>query len=394
MEAYRLVKSRKGTGGIDEQTIEEFESKLKDNLYKLWNRMSSGSYMPAAVRGVEIPKANGGTRRLGIPTVTDRIAQTVVKLYLEPNIEPLFHPDSYGYRMGKSAQQAIGRARQRCWKHDWVIDLDIKGFFDTIDHNLMMSLVRKHTEEKWVHLYVSRWLQAPMQIAGQGMEERRAGTPQGGVISPLLANLYLHYAFDQWMAGEFPTVAFERYADDIVIHCRTEKQARYVLGRVKERIAMWKLIAHPEKTRIVYCKDGQRTEEYPEKRFDFLGYEFRGRSCKSRSKGQLFFGFTPAISPKSLQAIGKTIRSWELSKQSPLDIKAIAEWMNPIVRGWYQYYGAYGKSALGCIRRQIDHLIARWAMRKYAHLHRKFMVTLCWLKGLRHRKPELFAHWA
>lgn len=286
-EAYRRVKANGGAAGVDAQSVEDFEVHLGDNLYKLWNRMSSGSYSPPPVRLCDIPKGDGKKRTLGIPTVSDRIAQTVGKLYLEPKVEPLFHPDSYGYRPGKSAKEAIGAARQRCWKYNWVIDVDIKGFFDNIDHELMLAIVRKHTAEKWLLLYIERWLKAPAEDQQGRVSERRKGTPQGGVISPLLANLFLHEAFDKWMEEQFPSLAFERYADDVCVHCYTEKQAKYVLACMRSRLAHYRLELHPEKTKIVYCKDGNRTEEHEHTLFVFLGYEFRSRQCKS-GKGQFF----------------------------------------------------------------------------------------------------------
>ena len=260
-EAYQLIKSNGGAAGIDGQTIEGFEERLKDNLYKLWNRMSSGSYHPQAVRRVEIPKKNGGVRPLGIPTVADRIAQMAAKMVFEPLLEPHFHEDSYGYRPNKSAHQALEKARERCWRNDWVIDLDIKAFFDTIDPELMMKAVRKHTPPRWVELYIPRWLKAPAQDDQGTIYVRDKGTPQGGVISPLLANLYLHYAFDMWMKRTHPAIGFERYADDIVIHCRSLKEAQELKREIEERLAACKLAVSQEKTKIMYCKDRDRTRD-------------------------------------------------------------------------------------------------------------------------------------
>jgi RNA-directed DNA polymerase len=271
-EAYKRVKANKGAAGVDEQSIAGFEKRLKRNLYKIWNRMSSGSYFPPPVRTVKIPKANGGERKLGIPTVSDRIAQMVVKSRLEPEVDPLFHPDSYGYRPGKSALDAVGQARQRCWRHDWIVDLDIKGFFDNIDQNLLMRAVKKHAKEKWVVLYIERWLQAPIQEEDGQLIQRGRGTPQGGVASPLLANLFLHYAFDRWIAATYPHVRFERYADDAIVHCRTEVEAQQVRAAIAARFEECRLELHPEKTKIVYCKDDDRRRTYPNEKFDFLGY--------------------------------------------------------------------------------------------------------------------------
>ena len=305
--AFKRVKANGGAAGVDGESISEFEAMIGDNLYKIWNRMSSGSYYPAPVRLHEIPKSDGKKRTLGIPTVGDRVAQTVVKMILEPKVEPHFHPDSYGYRAGKSAVEAVGIARQRCWKYNWVIDLDIKGFFDNIDHSLMMGIVEKYTQESWVLLYVKRWLEAPAQDKEGRTVERSKGTPQGGVISPLLANLFLHEAFDQWMSEQFPTLPFERYADDAIVHCRTEKQARYVLQCIRNRLAQYRLELHPEKTVIVYCKDDNRKEEHEHTKFTFLGYEFRPRLSKNKN-GNMFVGFTPALSTKAKKSItGKHI---------------------------------------------------------------------------------------
>jgi RNA-directed DNA polymerase len=214
MAAWKSVKANKGTHGIDEESIEDFEKNLKGNLYKIWNRMSSGTYFPPPVMAVEIPKSDGRIRMLGIPTVSDRVAQAVVKKYLEPIVEPKFHEDSYGYRPGKSALDAVGVTRKRCWRKDWVIDLDIKGFFDNLDHDLMMKAVRFHSQEKWIHLYVERWLKAAIQHKDGDPVQRDKGTPQGGIVSPLLANIFMHHAFDRWLLRHFPGVKFERFADD------------------------------------------------------------------------------------------------------------------------------------------------------------------------------------
>jgi RNA-directed DNA polymerase len=317
----------------------------------------------------------------------------VAKLHLEPKVEPLFHPDSYGYRPAKSATDAVGVARQRCWKYNWVIDVDIKGFFDTIDHQLMMEIVRRYTTEKWALLYVERWLKAPAEDEQGGRVERTKGTPQGGVISPLLANLYLHEAFDQWMGERFPTLAFERYADDIVVHCYTQRQAAYVLECIRCRLAQYRLELHPEKTRIVYCKDANRTEDYEHTRFVFLGYEFRPRLCRN-GKGQFFVGFTPAVSRKARTSMSKDIRAWKLTSQAAETLEEVAGRINPVVRGWMNYYGAYCRSELAPTLRQIEFAVARWAMRKYKKLHRRLAASTHMLAAIRQRQPTLFAHWA
>jgi RNA-directed DNA polymerase len=392
-DAWKRVKANKGAPGIDGQSVEDFERKLKDNLYKLWNRMSSGSYFAKPVRLCEIPKADGKVRVLGIPTVEDRVAQMTAALVLEPKVEPHFHPNSYGYRPGKSAIEAVGVARQNCWRYDWVIDLDIQGFFDSINHGMMLREVRKYTEEPWMLLYVERWLKAPGQEADGTLVERDRGTPQGGVISPLLANLFLHEAFDRWMQEEFPSVPFERYADDIVVHCKTEKQARYVLASIQKRLESWKLKLHPDKTKIVYCKDTNRRGRYEHTKFDFLGYEFRARKARNGQTGEIFGAFSPAIRPKALMAIRDTIRNWQLTRRTPESLEEIAKDINPVVKGWLQYYGAYSRSALAPVVRSVEFALARWAMRKFKTVHRKLLRALDWLAAIARRQPELFTHW-
>jgi len=306
-DSYLKVKSNHGAAGIDQCSIAVFEEDLKNNLYKIWNRMSSGSYFPPPVLRVEIPKGDGKMRALGIPTVADRIAQMVVKNHIEPDLELVFHPDSYGYRPKRSARQAVSQARKRCWKHDWVVDMDIKGFFDNIPHDLMMRAVKKHTRDSWVLLYVERWLKAPVQLMDGEIEERTMGTPQGGVISPLLANLFLHYAFDHWMQSNHPSNPFERYADDVVVHCETEAEAVKLKSEIAKRMEQCGLELHPEKTKIVYCKDASRTGDYKSHCFDFLGFCFRPRLSRNRY-GKYFVNFSPAIAPKSKKAIFLEIR--------------------------------------------------------------------------------------
>src|SRR6266852_1533643 len=391
-EAYKRVKANKGAAGVDEQSIADFEKRLKPNLYKIWNRMSSGSYFPPPVRTVKIPKANGGERKLGIPTVSDRIAQMVVKSRLEPEVNPLFHPDSYGYRPGKSALDAVGQARQRCWRSDWIIDLDIKGFFDNIDQNLLMRAVKKHAKEKWIVLYIERWLQAPKQEEDGRLIQRERGTPQGGVASPLLANLFLHYAFDRWIAAKYPQVQFERYADDAIVHCKTEVEAQEVRAAIAARLEECQLELHPEKTKIVYCKDDDRRRTYPNEKFDFLGYTFRPRRSKNR-KGKHFINFSPAVSDKAVRAIRAEIRSWSLPKRSDKSIEDLSRMFNPTVRGWLQYYGRYYRSALYPLMRKLDRALARWAYRKYKKLRGHLRRATHWIARMSRRDSRLFAHW-
>src|ERR1700704_2659358 len=286
-EAYKAVKSNAGSAGVDGQTIEQFEADLQNNLYKLWNRMSSGSYFPPPVRAVSIPKKSGGQRILGVPTVADRVAQMVVKQLIEPDLEPVFLADSYGYRPWKSALDAVGVTRQRCWKYDWVLEFDITGLFDNIDHELLLKAVRKHVTCKWALLYIERWLTAPMEQDGN-RSERTRGTPQGGVISPILSNLFLHYTFDLWMKRTHPDLPWCRYADDGLVHCRTEQEAEAVKADLQARLAESPLELHPIKTKIVYCRDSKRRGAYPNVTFDFLGYCFRPRGVWGPRSGRLF----------------------------------------------------------------------------------------------------------
>jgi RNA-directed DNA polymerase len=391
-EAYKRVRANQGAAGVDGQTIAEFEEDLENNLFKIWNRMSSGSYFPPPVRRVEIPKDNVKTRPLGIPTVADRIAQTVGKRYLEPILEEHFHPDSYGYRPKKSAIEAIGVARQRCWRYDWVLDLDIKGFFDSIDHELMLRAVRKHTDCKWVLLYIERWLKAPVQLEDGSLVHRDKGTPQGGVISPLLANLFLHYAFDTWMQRQYPQIPFERYADDGICHCRSKAEAEGLRVSIERRFAECGLQLNLQKTKIVYCKDVYRRGDYPEQKFDFLGYTFRPRRAKSRW-GRFLVTFTPAISNKATKSICDTMRRWKLHRRSDKSLDELAQRINPVLRGWINYYGHFYKSALYRTFQHLNNTLARWASRKYKRLRGHKRRAFLWIQYRRHMQPRLFAHW-
>ena len=391
-EAYRKVRANKGAAGVDDESIADFERNLKGNLYKIWNRMSSGSYFPPPVRTVKIPKAGGGERKLGIPTVSDRIAQMVVKSRLEPLLEPLFHPSSFGYRPGRSALKAVGQARQHCWKYDWVLDLDIKRFFDNIDHDLLMRAVRKHAKDCWVILYIERWLKAPAEEEDGRRTERVKGTPQGGVSSPLLANLYLHYGFDEWMRRNYPQTPFERYADDAIAHCRTEAEAQQLKEALEARMRDCRLELHPDKTKIVYCRDDDRRRKYLHEKFDFLGYTFRPRRSKNW-KGKYFVNFSPAVSDKAVRKIRAEIRSWKLHLRSDKDLDDLARMFNPVVRGWIQYYGRFYRSALYPAMKQLDRTLARWASRKYKRLRRHMRRAAQWIAKISRRDPKLWAHW-
>jgi len=395
-EAYLKVRSNKGAAGVDGQSLVEFEQNEQNNLYKLWNRLSSGSYFPPPVKAVEIPKAGGvGVRTLGIPTVADRIAQTAVAMTLEPTVEPLFHRDSYGYRPGRSALDAVGACRQRCWEQSWVIDLDIQGFFDNVPHDPILRAVDKHTDQPWVLLYVHRWLVAPIQQPNGTLVTRDRGTPQGSAISPLLTNLFMHYAFDMWLAREQPKSRFERYCDDAVVHCASEEQADYVRSRIADRLATFGLRLHPEKTRIVYChQDGRPGLDHPvDTEFTFLGYTFRPRTARLRN-GDLKTGFLPAVSKHAMKSMAAVIRGWRLGRCTRLTFIQVAKMINRIVAGWINYYGRYYKSLLiAFLSRQINPHLVKWAMRKYKHLHYAPARARKRLAHIATNHPRIFAHW-
>ena len=391
-EAYQRVKANKGAAGVDGQSVEQFEQDLKNNLYRLWNRMSSGSYFPPPVKAVEIPKASGGVRILGVPTVADRIAQTVVAMYLERLVEPIFHPDSYGYRPGRSAVDAVARCRERCWRNDWVIDLDVRAFFDSVDHSLILKAVQRHTDTKWVLLYVARWLKAPMRLPDGTLAARDRGTPQGSAVSPVLANLYLHYAFDMWLAREHPAVTFERYCDDAVIHCSSQAQAVMVRDALAARLAGVGLELHPGKTRVVYCKDADRRGDHEVTSFTFLGYTFRPRLAKNKW-GKHFVNFLPAVSKDAVKAMGREMRSWHIARRSDKSLTELAQMFNSIVQGWINYYGRFYKSMLYPLLRRINEHLVRWACRKYKRLRRREKRARELLARAARRYPALFAHW-
>ena len=392
-QAWEKVRANKGAPGVDGCSIEVFEADLKNNLYKIWNRMSSGTYFPPPVRAVEVPKQHGrGTRVLGVPTVADRVAQTVVAGRLEGRVEQIFHPDSYGYRPRRSAHDAVAVARQRCWRFDWVIDMDIRAFFDSVPWDLMVKAVQAHTDQAWVVLYVRRWLAAALVTADGTVVPRERGTPQGSAVSPVLANLFLHYAFDAWISRTFPQVRFERYVDDAVVHCVSEDQALQVVQAIGERMRQVGLRLHPEKTRIVYCQDGARRADYPDTSFTFLGFTFRQRCARSR-QGRKFNGFLPAISDDALGKISGVVRSWRLHRRTGYTVTDLARWINPIVRGWMQYYGAFYRSKLYPLLSRINAYLLRWVRKKFKRLHGKKKALASWQQATV-RQPRAFAHWA
>jgi RNA-directed DNA polymerase len=392
-EAYKAVKSNAGAAGVDGQTIEQFEADLKSNLYKIWNRMSSGSYFPPPVRAVTIPKKSGGDRILGVPTVADRVAQMVVKQVIEPNLDPVFLADSYAYRPLKSALDAVGVTRERCWKYDWVVEFDIKGLFDNIDHQLLLRAVRKHVTCKWALLYIERWLRAPMVQEDGVIKERSRGTPQGGVVSPILSNAFLHYAFDLWMTRTYPNLPWCRYADDGLVHCRNECEATAFKAALQVRLAECHLELHPAKTKIVYRKDGNRKGTYPNVKFDFLGYGFRPRLVKRVRDNTLFCGFNPAVSVSALKAMRATIRELNIRRQTQLSLADIAQRLNPLLRGWIEYYGRYAPSALYPLLRYVNLTLLAWAMRKFKRFADHKIRASQFLQKIARDHANLFVHW-
>ncbi len=393
VQAFKLVKANAGSSGVDRQSLEDFEINLKDNLYKLWNRMSSGCYFPPPVKPVPIPKKSGGMRILGVPTVGDRICQMVVNLVFQPIVEPCFLADSYGYRPKKSALDAIEVTRQRCWQYDWILEFDIKGLFDNISHELLMKAVVKHCQDKWILLHIERWLKAPIQHIDGSIVERNCGVPQGGVISPVLSNLFLHYVFDVWMKHNHQEIPWCRYADDGLAHCKTIVQAQELLQSLKERFSECSLELHPDKTKIVYCKDGKRKMEVPEKTFTFLGYTFRGRMCKCSKRNSMFMSFIPAVSKIALKSMRAAIRRSNVRNRTELSLGDIALKFNPILAGWLNYYGRFNRSAMYPVMRHFNKTLVAWAMKKYRCMRGRKVKTAKFLERLSEKQPDLFIHW-
>jgi RNA-directed DNA polymerase len=392
LEAYRRVKANQGAAGIDGESLKMFEADLSRNLYKLWNRLASGSYFPPPVKQVEIPKKQGGVRILGVPTVADRIAQQVVKARIEAELEGLFHPDSYGYRPNKSAADAVAVTRERCWKYDWCVEFDIRRAFDELDHDLLLKAIRKHIKDTWCLLYIERWLTVPAVSPDGQTVQRAKGVPQGSVIGPVMMNLFMHYTFDAWMQREYPHVPFARYADDAVAHCRSESEANALLGVIGERLKACKLEMHPEKSGVVYCKDSKRRKEYPKTSFTFLGYEFRPRDAKGFN-GKRWTRFLPAMSASATKRIRQEIREWRLPRQTSVSLNELARRYNPRIRGWMNYYGHFYKSALYRLYDHIDRKLVRWAQRKYRNLAGAPIRAQAWLQNVASRQPRLFVHW-
>ena len=392
--AYKKVRSNHGSAGVDQISMEEYDAERSKHLYKLWNRMASGSYFPPPVKEVEIPKKDGKVRKLGIPTISDRVAQTVVKEYLEPRFEQIFSQNSYGYRPNRNAHQALEAVRKNCRKTDWVIDLDIKGFFDNIDHDKLMLALEKHVSEKWCLFYIKRWLTTPVQTkTGELVQRQGKGTPQGGVISPLLANLFLHYAMDKWLEQTQPTVYYVRYADDAILHCRNKPQAEQVLHALKERMQTCGLELHPEKTKLVYCRDYRRQEKHETVKFDFLGYSFQPRTTMSKKTRKLFLGFDCAISISSKKRIADKMEEMDIVHLTHRSIVGVAQFLDPYIRGWVNYYGKFRMSALNPIFQLLRKRLVRWARQRYKRYKTSLTKAYDWLQRIRVQFPSLFYHW-
>ena len=390
-KAYQTVRKGGKAVGIDQQSWADFDKEPERNLYVIWNRLASGSYHPQPVREVEIPKKDGSKRKLGIPTLRDRIAQQVVKDYMEKRIDKLFHENSYGYRPLKSAHQAIEQVRQNTFGFDWVLDMDISKFFDEVDHDLTLKAVSHVMEEKWVLMYVERWLKMPVQKQDGTVEPKQGkGTPQGGVISPLLANLYLHFAMDKWLSKHYPTVRFVRYADDVVIHCSTHQQAEQVKEALINRLAEVKLRVNESKTHIAYCKDYRRKGSHDKVKFEFLGFSYQPRARKSKRDGNNFMAFTAEISQTNKQRIIQTIRELGAWRDTRVEIQSIADQLNAKLRGWINYYGLYSKRSLRWTLLKVEERLIKWLKKKHKAGTRKAIAKL---KVIRRENPELFYHW-
>ncbi len=395
--AFKKVKSNGGSAGVDGVTIEMVEVNARKYLYPVWNRLSSGSYYPHPVKQVPIPKLDGTERLLGIPTVCDRVAQMVIREELEAIVGPTFHKNSFGYRPKRSARQAVQQCKENCMQYDWVIDLDIKGFFDNIDHGLLMKAVKHHTTAKHILLYVERFLKADVQLPdGSIQKNTQNGTPQGGVISPLLANIFMDIVFDKWMDRYYPENPFERYADDVVIHCQNFKEALRLLEALKERLKQCKLEAHKEKTKIVYCKRNQKKHppfEVKYRTFDFLGFTFKTRRARGKW-GHLQLVFTPSMSKKAIKRVGERLRELKIHRMVQFNIRKIAVMLAPYLQGWINYFGHFNVTGLKRAMRLLNRRLIKWVSNKYRRYRRKpRKLAWNWLTNIYRCFPNLFVHW-
>jgi len=393
-DAYKLVKRNKGSAGVDLQTLEGFEKVRSKELYKIWNRLASGSYFSSNVKRVDIPKDGGKTRPLGIPTVSDRIAQQVIKTYIEPRLDAEFMDNSYGYRPSKSAHQAVKEVQKNVRKYSWVIDLDIQEFFENVNHELLFKALQVHVPETWVQMYIKRWLEAPIQLEeGTLIHSKGRGTPQGGVISPLLSNLFLHYCIDKWLASRFPEIKMVRYADDMIIHCSTQREAKYLLNKVTERFKQCGLSVHPQKTKIVYCKKEGRNLKGLPVQFDFLGFSFRPIMTKLR-KGGFFLQYDCQMSRKSKKRILKDLRGLNIHNKTQSNLQDLAFMLNPKIRGWINYYGKIKRNSLKPVFYYLHHRIIKWILNKYKRFKRSCVLAVKWLRRITKDYPNMFYHWA
>lgn len=393
VDSYSKVRKGGKAAGIDDQFWEEFDKDVQGHLYVLWNRLASGSYFPSAVKEVEIPKKDGRKRKLGVPTLRDRIAQGVIKDYMEIRIDHHFHKHSYGYRPMKNAHQALSQVRKNCQKIDWVIDLDIKNYFDEIDHELVLKAVESLIEEKWVRMYVKRWLEAKIQkVTGEEVERGGKGTPQGGVISPLLANLFLHYALDKWLEKNYSGIKFVRYADDVIIHCRSKQEADEMLKAVSERLQKVGLRLNEEKTQIVYCSDYRRKLIHSKVEFGFLGFSYRPRKTKSKVGARNSFTiYAPDISSGNYKKLTDAIRSTVMWRNTTMKIEDIAQLLNPRIRGWINYFGKFNSRRLRSLFIRLELRLLRWLMKKLKLSGIRKAVKR--LKTIKTTNPRLFVHW-
>lgn len=394
LDAYEKVRKNKGGAGVDGQTLADFAERLVDNLHILWNRVTSGSYQPAAVKRKGIPKGDGRIRYLGIPTVGDRIVQQVIKNRIEYILEAEFMDCSHGYRPGRSPHDALQVVRLGVRQTSWVIDLDVAKFFDELPHDLLRKALDRHITDKPTRDLIDRWLEAPHQTEeGDLHYPKGVGTPQGGVVSPLLSNLFLHYTLDKWMAINRPEEKLVRYADDAIVLCHSRTRAELVKRLIDERFKECGLRLHPEKTKIVFCQRWNNTSSHEEKSFDFLGFRFK--PCLKKGKdGKLFTSFDGAMSPSKKKSKIADFRSMKFHLWTTTTLEEIAEVLNPILRGILNYYGRFNKHGMESVMMAVNDRLCKWASRKYRKVGKSIHRVRKWLRVEADRRPDLFAHWS